>query len=245
MLIPSMTFYEMYEELAADRDKIKYKRQQLMPKAVKSLQKANRFPAWELFEYTIPNRHNSYILYFFATNRQAAENPVFDYFALLNVENKRYVLKYGCSPYKHTDSDSMQWTRRIDAYSTHFFTRYRERVFKTTELGLNEVVCRYFTRNKTALLIELNEDIKKDYQKYGGAAHYAMKVSDGLCFIRTSIGCRVELNTQKETAEALGFVYTTFVDNNTLTNSQNEAAFIEGLRSSQKIFKDLIADIKE
>lgn len=113
----------------------------------------------------------------------------------------------GCSPYKHTDSDSMTWTRRIDVYSTHFFARYRERVFKNTELGLNEVICRYFTRNKIALLIELNEDIKKGYQKYGGAAHHAMKVSDGLCFIRTSIECRVKLNTQKETAEALGFVY--------------------------------------
>ena len=44
-----------------------------------------------------------------------------------------------------------------------------------------------------------------------------MKVSDGLCFIRTSVECLVDLNTQKETAEALGFVYVTFVDDNTLS----------------------------
>lgn len=72
-----------------------------------------------------------------------------------------------------------------------------------------------------------------------------MKVSDGLCFIRTAIECLVDPNTQKETAEALGFVYVTFVDDNTLTNSQNEATFLEGIRSSQKIFKDLIADIED
>lgn len=159
------------------------------------------------------------------------------------MENKRFVLKWGCSLYKHTDSDSMVWTRRIDAYSNHFFSRYRERIFKSTELGLNDVICRYFSRNKIALLIELNEDIKNGYQKYGGAAHHAMKVSDGLCFIRTSIECKVNLETQKETSEALGFVYVTFVDDNTLTDIQNEATFIEGLRSSQKVFKDLIADI--
>lgn len=41
MLIPSMTFYEMYEELIADRAKLEYKRQQLTPKAIKSLRKAN------------------------------------------------------------------------------------------------------------------------------------------------------------------------------------------------------------
>lgn len=64
MVIPTMTFFEMYEELAADRSKIEYKRQQLMPKAVKKFRKALRFPAWELFEYTNPSRRNSYILFF-------------------------------------------------------------------------------------------------------------------------------------------------------------------------------------
>jgi len=245
MIVSTMRFYEMYEELAADLHKIEYKRQQLMPKAVKKFRKTLRFPAWELFEYTNPARHNSYILFFYVENRQAVENPEFDYFSIVNMESRRFVLKWGCSPYKHTESDSMVWTRRIDAYSTHFFVRYRERVLKNTELGFNEVICRYLTRNKIALLIELNENIKKGYQKYGGAAHHAMKVSDGLCFIRTTIECLVDPNTQKETAKALGFVYVTFVDDNTLTNSQNEATFLEGIHSSQKIFKDLIADIED
>ena len=245
MIVPTMRFYEMYEELAADLHKIEYKHQQLMPKAVKKFRKTLRFPAWELFEYTNPTRHNSYILFFYVENRQAVENPEFDYFSIVNVESKRFVLKWGCSPYKHTESDSMVWTRRIDAYSTHFFARYRERVLKNTELWFNEVICRYLTRNKIALLIELNENIKKGYQKYGGAAHHAMKVSDGLCFIRTTIECLVDPNTQKETAKALGFIYVTFVDGNTLTNSQNEATFLEGIHSSQKIFKDLIADIED
>lgn len=39
MLIPSMTFYEMYEELIADRAKLEYKRQQLTPKAIKAFGK--------------------------------------------------------------------------------------------------------------------------------------------------------------------------------------------------------------
>ena len=64
MIVPTMRFYEMYEELASDRSKIEYKRQQLMPKAVKKFRKTLRFPAWELFEYTNPSRRNSYILFF-------------------------------------------------------------------------------------------------------------------------------------------------------------------------------------
>lgn len=243
MLIPSMTFYEMYEELTADRAKIEYKRQQLTPRAIKSLRKASRFPAWELFEYTIPDRHNSYVMYFYTADRQAAENPVFDYFSIVNVGNRRFVLKWGCSPYKHNGSDSMVWTRRIDAYSTHFFTRYRERKLKTAELGINEVVCRYFTSNEACFPIEINENINRNYEKYGETAHYAMKVHDGLCFIRTAVEIHVDPETQKEIADALGFVYVTFVDDNTLTSTQSEATFKEGLRYSQKLFEDLIADI--
>lgn len=72
-----------------------------------------------------------------------------------------------------------------------------------------------------------------------------MKMSDGLCLIRTSIEYRVDIETQKEIAEALGFVYVIFVDDNTLTNSQNEVTFIESLRAFQKVFAELVADIEE
>lgn len=245
MLIPSMTFYEMYEELTADRAKIEYKRQQLTPRAIKSLRKASRFPAWEWFEYTIPSRHNSYILFFYAANKQAAENPIFDNFSIVNVDSRRFVLKWGCSPYKHVGADSMDWIRRIDAYSTHFFSRYRERKWKNAEININEAICRYFTRNEIALPIELNEDIKRNYQEYGEAAQRAMKVHDGLCLVRSGAEVHIDPDTKKEIADALGFIYVTFLDDNTLTPSQNEATFKEGVRCTQELFKNLIADIKE
>ncbi|KAA5271423.1 hypothetical protein F2Z23_15190 [Bacteroides eggerthii] len=72
-----------------------------------------------------------------------------------------------------------------------------------------------------------------------------MKVHDGLCFVRSGVEIHTDPKTKKEIADALGFIYVTFVDDNTLTPSQNEATFKEGLRYSQKLFKDLIADIKE
>ena len=49
----------------------------------------------------------------------------------------------------------------------------------------------------------------------------------------------------QEVADALGFLFETFVDDNTLTDIQKEASFNEGLRYSQKLFKDLIADMGE
>lgn len=242
MVISTMKICEMYEDLIADRSKIDYKHRQLTPKAVKQFRKALRFPAWELFEYTSPRSHNTYILYFYVATRQAIENPVFDCFSVFNGGNKRYFLKWGCSPYKHTDSDSFVWVRRVDAYSIHFFTRYRERKLRNTALDIHEVICRYFTRNKTSFPIELNEDIKKNYKKYGESANHAMRVYDGLCFVRTAVETHPDPDTQKEVADAIGFLFETFVDDNTLTDTQKEATFNEGIRYSQRLFKDLIAE---
>ena len=53
------------------------------------------------------------------------------------------------------------------------------------------------------------------------------------------------LDTQKEIADAIGFLFETFVDDDTLTDMQKEATFNEGIRYSQKLFKDLIADMGE
>ena len=108
-----------------------------------------------------------------------------------------------------------------------------------------KVICRYFTRNIISFPIELNEDIKKNYTKYGELANHAMRVHDGLCFLRTAVETHFDLDTQKEVTDAIGFLFETFVDDDTLTDMQKEATFNEGIRYSQKLFKDLIADMGE
>ena len=42
MLLPSMTYKEMYDNLAADLEKIKIKKEYLLPRAVKELKKEMR-----------------------------------------------------------------------------------------------------------------------------------------------------------------------------------------------------------
>ena len=105
------------------------------------------------------------------------------------------------------------------------------------------MICRYFTRNIISFPIELNEDIKKNYTKYGELANHAMRVHDGLFFLRTAVETHFDLDTQKEVTDAIGFLFETFVDDDTLTDMQKEATFNEGIRYSQKLFKDLIADM--
>jgi|GEM_PF-4224108 len=59
MIVLSMSPSEMYENLTADDSKIKIKRQQLEPKVIKKFIKIAKFPALEIFEYTIPRSRNS------------------------------------------------------------------------------------------------------------------------------------------------------------------------------------------
>lgn len=54
MILTSMTYKEMYDHLAADLPKIQFKMNMLFSKAVKIFRKTVRFPAWQLYDYKIP-----------------------------------------------------------------------------------------------------------------------------------------------------------------------------------------------
>ena len=51
----------MYDHLAADRQKVEIKEEYLLPKAVKAFKKRLKFPAWEIYDYTIPSTNNKYV----------------------------------------------------------------------------------------------------------------------------------------------------------------------------------------
>ena len=68
-------YKEMYDHLAADKQKVDIKKEYLLPKAIKAFRIASRFPAWELYEYKIPATNNQYIIYFYAESRTRADKP--------------------------------------------------------------------------------------------------------------------------------------------------------------------------
>jgi len=231
---------EMYKNLAADDAKIKIKRQQLEPKVIKKFKKTARFPVLELFEYTIPSSLNLYILYFYAENQQAVEKPVFDIYAVMFDQNERIIIKWGCSPYQHTPSDPYIFTPRVDLYSSHFFHRYKERISGNQKLSTNEVICMYFIRNPHALPMKLNEDIKRNYRKYGEFADYGMTVQDGICLlIRYVVVGYFDEDAQKENVEAIGCVYGTFLNHGMLAVTQKDAIQKENIRYLNELFKEI------
>ncbi|MDL2319666.1 hypothetical protein LJC45_00840 [Alistipes sp. OttesenSCG-928-B03] len=237
----------MYDHFAADKQKVDIKKEQLKNKAIKSLRKARKFPAWELYEYTIPSTNNKYIIYFYAESRFSAEKPEVDSFSILYNGNNRFVVKWGAGPYKHTPNSEFMAIRQIHAYTSHFFQRYKERFLKDESLSPNEVACRYLSRNTIAMPLEQNEGINRNHEKYGQYGRYAFRVRDGICFSHSLVqGPKIENDDRhKDKVEALYICYTTFMTESKMTESQRNAIFREHVEKWEQHYQDFRKEAKD
>ena len=160
---------------------------------------------------------------FYAASAKHVEKPAVDYIGVTSDSVGRVIIKWETWLYRKDDSVDFIGTRAISYYCGHFFSRYRERLWPNVELSANELICRYFTRNKRPTPIKLNEDIKQHYQEYGEFAQFAMQVPDGICF--TNQGCEGDESTiGDKNGNFISCVwYYTIVSNSLLTERQTDA----------------------
>lgn len=247
MLLPSMTYKEMYDCLAADFDKVKLKKEYLLPRVIREFKKEMKFPAWKWYEYTIPATGNKYIIFFYAETRSDVENPKVDSFCIVfDNSNNRYVFKCSVGLWV-TDGGESSVIREVQVYTSHFFDRYKERWFKDTSLSSNETACRYFSRNEEGKMpIEMNEDINRHLEKYGGGARFGYRVRDGFCFAMTDQQ-RVKSEDGDRPIAQLE-IYKTYMDKAEMAESQLEAidqSYYEALfRYEQVIQKEFMSGTK-
>ena len=223
MIVPSMTNLEVYNELVADFPKLKIWAEKLMAKVVKEFRKVRKFPAWQYYDYIHQESKNKYLISFYAASAKASEKPEVDYFGVTSDNSGRIIMRWNTWLYRKEDSADFIGTRAISYYCGHFFSRYRERVWPNVEMSANELVCRYFTRNKKVVPIKLNEDIQRRYKEYGEFAQYGMQVTDGICFTRQ--GCEGNESTvcNRDSNFIAAVWYFTIVSNSLLTEKQTEA----------------------
>lgn len=228
MIVPSMTYLEMYNELVADLPKLKIRANTLMGKVVKVFRKTHRYPAWLCYDYTHQESRNKYLISFYAASVKQIENPVVDYIGVTSDKNGRVIIKWENWLYHKDNETDFIGTRAISFYCGHFFSRYRERVWPTVEMSAEELICRYFSRNKRVVPIRLNEDIQRRYKEYGELAQYGMLVADGICF--TKQGCEGDESTVgDQNGNFIAVVwYYTIVDKGLLTERQTGAIEVEG-----------------
>ena len=242
MIVPSMSNLEICDALFADRPKLQIKANSLIPKIAKQFKKERKFPAWKWEEYTHQQSHNRYLICFYAATSAQADKPDVKFLAFMEEGRQRIVVQWGCWLYHKPGSLDDIATRYIGFFSGHFFSRYRERIWKNVDISFNELLCRYFSRNIVTIPIELNEDINRNYKEYGELAKYAFKVPDGTCFIRhwnegdeTTIG-------QKDSDFISVVLYYTFVNGGMMTETQNKAILKEGRRYIREYYKSLFED---
>lgn len=242
MIVPSMSNLEICDALFADREKLQIRAKSLIPKLAKQFRKEGKFPAWKWVEYTHQKSQNRYLISFYAPTPAFADNPEVNYVAFMEENRQRIVVQFGCWMYrKHGTLDAIA-TRYVGYFSGHFFSRYRERVWKGVDMSYNELLSRYFSRNIATIPLELNEDIQRNYKEYGELAKYAFKVPDGTCFIRhwnegdeTTIG-------EKDNDFVSIVLYYTFVNGGMMSETQNKAILKEGTRYIRDYYKSLFED---
>ena len=242
MIVPSMSHLEICDALFADRPKLQIRAKALIPKMAKQFKKERKFPAWKWAEYTHQQSHNRYQICFYAPTLAHADNPDVKYLAFLEEDHQRIVVQWGCWMYrKHGSMDAIA-TRYIGYFSGHFFSRYRERIWKNVDMSFNELLCRYFSRNIATIPLELNEDIQRNYKEYGELAKYAFQVPDGTCFIRHWNEGDEATVGEKDSNFISVVLYYTFVNGGMMTDAQNEAIFREGTRYIRSYYKSLFED---
>ena len=242
MIVPSMSHLEICDALFADRPKLQIRAKALIPKMAKQFKKERKFPAWKWAEYTHQQSHNRYQICFYAPTLAHADSPDVKYLAFLEEDHQRIVVQWGCWMYrKHGSMDAIA-TRYIGYFSGHFFSRYRERIWKNVDMSFNELLCRYFSRNIATIPLELNEDIQRNYKEYGELAKYAFQVPDGTCFIRHWNEGDEATVGEKDSNFISVVLYYTFVNGGMMTDAQNEAIFREGTRYIRSYYKSLFED---
>ena len=244
MLIPTMTYKEMYNHLANDLKKVQIREDYLRRKAIKEFKAERKFPAWRWYEYTIPATNNKYIIFFYAESRFFIEKPIADSFCIMFNDKQRFIIQWTAGGYKQTEDSPISFIRQIHAYTSHFLERYNERFLKDKTLNANDIACRYLSRNKIGMPITMSEDINKNLEKYGENAQTGYRVKDGFCFARSAVeGTKSEDGDRnKDKVNAMLVLYTTFMNEAGLANTQlsaiNEEHYNTWLRSIQHIHKE-------
>ena len=223
MLLPTMTYKEMYDHLGEDLKKVKIREDYFLPKAIKEFKKERRFPACKWYEYTVPESKNKYIIFYYAEHWKVIDNPKVGSFCIVyDDKNNRYVIKWGARLYKQTKDSKLDIIREIQVYTSHFFSRYKERGLKDKSIGINEVVGMYLSRNRECVPITMTKEINRRLEKYGSGAKYGYRVRDGFCFASSNVQVsrNVDSDISKDKHEALYVVYKTFMNESDMKDNQ-------------------------
>ena len=236
-----MSHREIYDALFADREKLQIKAKALIPKMVKQFKKDGKFPAWKWAEYTHQKSRNKFLIIYYVPSADQVENPKVSWVAFMEEDKQRVVIQWGCWPYRRFGSMDVIMVRAISLFCPHFFQRYRERVWNDSAMSYNDLLCRYFSRNQSAIPLRLTEDIQRNYKQYGEYS-YSFQQVDGVCFVEHGMeGDELTIGTPEDNTLGITLYYT-IVTNAMMTEIQKKAVNRGGKEYVFNHYKSLFED---
>lgn len=220
MLLVSMFPNEIYDAIVNDIRKIELRIDKYFPKAINKFKRTRTFPTWYVDDYVIPATKNEHVTFYYAGNPSEILRPHYTTFSIITSDNQRYVVRGIEMLYKPSPGSESVMLPQVHSYTSHFLQRYNERFLQQKNITANEIAGLFIIKNPRPFIIEINEDIKSNFEEYGEFNTHGIKVDGGFCFARTALHCDNESMEKKET---MLIIYTTFVSNNEMSNSQKEA----------------------
>ena len=206
-----MSLREVYASLTDERRKLDWKRDALIPKAIREIQRNGVLPAWVMYDYKVPSSNNQYVIYFYVEHPSSGMTG--DYLSIVFDNHQRFILKW-------IDGDVPE----IHVLTSHFLQRYKERFLKDPALSANEVAVRYFSRNQHMHPIQIDKQINKHIDRHGEYAGEGFLVPDGFCF---KLSGEERYDDGKTIRVSM---FTTFMRTSDMSDSQREAILDECIK---------------
>ena len=236
-----MSNLEICDALFADRPKLQIKAKALIPKMIKQFKKDGKFPAWKWAEYTHQKSRNKFLIIYYVPSADQVENPKVSWVAFMEEDKQRLVIEWGCWPYRKYGAMEVIMVRTISYFYPHFFQRYRERVLNYSDMPYNDLLCRYFSRNQSAIPLKLNEGIQRNYKQYGEYS-YSFEQADGVCLVQHAMeGDERTIGTPEDNTLCIT-VYYTIVTHAMMSEIQKKTIDREGKEYVFNRYKNLLED---
>ena len=232
LLVPSMSYKEMYDILMDDFPKVRYWAEKQLDKVKKELMMASIFPAFKIIKYQSPLSNNRYYIYFYVGNASLLNDPYVGHFAEFFIKKNRFLVAAHMGGYKPLMKDVIVDMPQVYAYSHHFFEQYNKRFLKDESLTINEIACHFFSRNRLYEPVRINERVNRNIDNYDENADRGFKVKDGFCFTVYDI----DIEDIDANPTALFFLFTTYMNVDGLKEEQINAILEESHKSWDIVF---------
>ena len=218
-----MSYLEAYTQIESDISKVQIWAEKLLPRVTKDFGKTRVFPKYHIEEYTHPETKNDYRIFYYIGN--ARENVIYKMFYVTFFENSHLVIRTDMREYLHTQKSKKVNLPIIHTYLPHFLKRYNERCLHLNNASNNIIAGHFIARNELFDQIPMNEDINRNYKKYGDANKYGIRVRDGFCYSKSFIEGKESEDgiDEHDRVDAMKIVYTTYMNESGMSDTQRAA----------------------